>query len=117
MELQQGHIVWVRMQDQAGRNPKCRPAVVLTATDEIIPNESIVVVAATTRFTEPLPDHKIILPWKPGRHPMTGLYKPCVAVCDWLAEVSQSDIQSVGGKVSTHIMEAITFQVCRLLDE
>jgi hypothetical protein len=117
VELRQGSIVWAEVQDQAGRNPKCRPAVVLTATDKIVSGEDIFVVAATSRFFEPLPSHKIKLPWMRGGHPTTGLYMPCIVVCNWLLEISQSQVRSVGGIVPPSIMEAILLQVRRLLDE
>jgi mRNA-degrading endonuclease toxin of MazEF toxin-antitoxin module len=105
--LQQGSIVWVTVDDQAGRNPKCRPAVVVTPTSEIVPGEAIVVVAATSTFSKPLPANRIVLPWKPGRHPVTGLYKECVAVCDWLVEIDQAAVVSIGGVCPPGTLAAI----------
>lgn len=115
--LRQGQIVWVEIRDSAGRNPKCRPAVVLTKTSEIHDGEPIVVVAATGRIDQPLPKHHVALPWMHSRHPVTGLYKPCVAVCDWLAEIEPSQVISVGGNVPTHIMMEIVRQATRHIEE
>jgi mRNA-degrading endonuclease toxin of MazEF toxin-antitoxin module len=97
--VQQGDIVWVKVDDQAGRNPKCRPVIILTKTSDILPGSKISAIAATGTFDEPLPQNKIELPWNPSRHPVTGLYKRCVAVCDWLLSIDQNDIQDIGGRV------------------
>ena len=99
MALRQGSIIWVQVNDPAGRNPKCRPAVVITPTEEIKPGEVLVAVAATSTIPNPLPDRVVELPWHANRHPLTGLYKRCIAVCDWLIEFSQEDVQKVGGFV------------------
>jgi mRNA-degrading endonuclease toxin of MazEF toxin-antitoxin module len=99
VDVSQGDIVWVAVADRAGKNPKCRPAVVVTPDDEIEEDGNVVVVAATSSFTKPLPDNVVELPWHRGRHPVTGLYVPCVVICDWLTEVSVSDIVNVGGRV------------------
>jgi mRNA-degrading endonuclease toxin of MazEF toxin-antitoxin module len=53
VSLTQGSIVWVVVSDAAGRNPKCRPAVVVTPIDEITDDNSFVVVAATSTFSKP----------------------------------------------------------------
>jgi len=95
--LRQGSIVWIKVKDQAGRNPKCRPAVVITPTNEILPDGPLHVVAAVGTFSKPLPSNRVPLPWQRGGHPITGLYKECVAVCDWLLEIEQSDVDGIGG--------------------
>lgn len=111
MALQQGSIIWVVVSDHAGRNPKCRPAVVVTPTNEIVEGETFVVVAATSTISKPLPDNHIDLPWKADRHPVTGLFKRCVAVCDWLAEISHSDVEAVGGIVPPTVLNQILSQI------
>jgi mRNA-degrading endonuclease toxin of MazEF toxin-antitoxin module len=110
--LQQGHIIWATVYDQAGRNPKCRPAVVLTATSEIGVGP-VACAAVTSRFSLPLPEHKVELPWSPGRHPQTGLYLRCVAVCDWLLKIAIDDVISVGGTVPPAELQEILAQVSR----
>lgn len=111
MTLQQGSIVWVNVSDQAGRNPKCRPAVVVTPDSEIKPGETIVVVAATSTFSRPLPTNRVAIPWQRGRHPVTGLYKQCVAVCDWLLEVEQADVAEVAGVCPASVLAQILSQL------
>jgi mRNA-degrading endonuclease toxin of MazEF toxin-antitoxin module len=116
-KLRQGHIVWVEIHDQAKRNKKRRPAVVLTATGDLSPSRPLVVVAATTRFERPLREEQIELPWSRTRHPVTGLYRPCVVVCDWLVPIYQSQIINIGGVVPNHILEQIVVLATRHLSK
>lgn len=97
MNIQQGSIVWVAIADPAGKNPKCRPGVVVTPTHEIVADQTIVIVAATSTFKKPLPQNVVPIPWYRGGHPVTGLFRETVAVCDWLVEVFQSDVVRIGG--------------------
>jgi mRNA-degrading endonuclease toxin of MazEF toxin-antitoxin module len=113
VRLQQGSIVWVRVADAAGRNPKCRPAVVVTPTAEITPGETILVVAATGMFDLPLSPNQVELPWHRNRHPLTGLTKRCVAVCDWLVEIDPSYIDRVGGLVPSAVLADILARIPR----
>jgi len=109
--LCQGRIVWVAIEDQSGRNPKCRPAVIITPTAQIDHAGEVVVVAATSTFTKPLPETQIPLPWMNGGHPKTRLYKACVAVCTWVATVTVTDIQEFGGIVPKPVLDRILLQV------
>lgn len=113
MPLQQGSIIWVEVSDDAGRNPKCRPAVVVTPTDDLSEDDSFVVVAATSTFSRPLPDNQVELPWHRDKHPRTGLYKSCVAICDWLAEVRHDQVQDVAGIVPPRVLSRILEKIPR----
>jgi mRNA-degrading endonuclease toxin of MazEF toxin-antitoxin module len=105
--LQQGRIVWVRISDPNGQNSKERPAVIVTATDEIRPGEPFVAVAITGTLEHPLPPEYVELPWHPRRHPRTGLKKRCAAACHWLVVVRQEDILEYAGVVPDAKMLAI----------
>lgn len=107
VQLKQGSIVWVEVHDQAGRNPKCRPAVVVTPDTEINGVDPVFVVAATTTFSKPLPANTVALPWHASKHPVTGLKKECVAVCDWIVEIQPSHIQTVVGRCPVAILTEI----------
>lgn len=107
MALKQGSIVWVEVADTAGRNPKCRPAVVVTPTNEISEEDTFVVVAATSSISDALPENIVELPWHADRHPKTGLYKQRVAVCDWLIEISHVQVQSTAGTVPQNVLQQI----------
>ncbi|MDY3552718.1 type II toxin-antitoxin system PemK/MazF family toxin [Gemmata sp. JC717] len=79
--LQQGRIVWVELLDPQGRNPKRRPAVVLTPTAEIEPGGEIVVAALSTQLDQSPADVSVELPWHRDGHPRTKLNRRAVVVC------------------------------------
>jgi mRNA-degrading endonuclease toxin of MazEF toxin-antitoxin module len=88
-----GDIVLVSsLLDPQGRNPKDRPAVIVTPTAEIDPLLPLQVAAVTTFLPSPLPDDHVLLPWQRPRHPKTGLNKRCAAVCSWLARIDEDRI-------------------------
>lgn len=109
--LQQGRIVWVTVRDPNGENPKERPAVIITATDEIQPGQPIVAVAITGTLPNPLPPEYVPLPWHRNKHPRTGLKKKCAAQCHWLVAINQDDIKEYGGIVPESKMIEILAQI------
>lgn len=102
-----GEIVLVSaILDPQGRNPKDRPAVIVTPEDRIDEGQSIEIVAITTLIPDPLPDDHVLLPWHRPKHPRTGLNKRCAAVCSWLAWVDESRvIRSVGFVPGRQLLE------------
>ena len=72
-------------------------------------------VASTSRLTDPLPDDHILLPWHPRGHPRTGLNRRCAAVCTWLTQIVDSDIQDVAGIVPAPVMKEILAKVAAAL--
>lgn len=100
-DIRHGRIVWVELPDPRGRNPKVRPAVVLSATVDITPDGEIQVAAVTGATTLSPPGECVELPWLGTGHPVTKLNKPCVAVVTWLARVPVSAVHRVGGTVPT----------------
>lgn len=82
--LEQGRIVWAELLDPQGRNPKRRPAVVLTPTAEIRPDGEIVVAALSSQVDQSSPDVSVELPWHRDGHPRTKLNRRNVVVCTWL---------------------------------
>lgn len=109
--LQQGSIIWANVADPQGRNAKDRPAVILTPNEEIEAGEALFVVIATSVFDEPLTEMQVKLPWHRNRHPKTGLYKPCVVLCDWLTELPKTSILDVGGVVPGGVLRDILSKV------
>lgn len=98
-DVKRGRIVWVELLDPQGRNPKVRPAVVLTPTVDIDPTGEVQVVAITGETTASPAEECVALPWLASGHPKTGLNKPSVAVISWVARVPVSAIQSVRGNI------------------
>lgn len=106
--LQQGLIVWAVIVDPQGKNPKRRPAVIITSTEEIQRDEPFVVATITSRLVKPIPKDYVELPWHRNGHPKTGLRKRCAVVCSWLVEIRESDIQKAGGIVpATKMLEIV----------
>ena len=93
----QGQIVLVLLTDPDGKEPKHRPAVVLTSTEELQAADEIVVAAISTVFEPPLPNDWIEIPWSGDGRSRTGLTKPCVVKCHWLKRVRRSDILKTVG--------------------
>jgi hypothetical protein len=89
MPLEYGQIVLAHVSDG---HFKARPVVMLTPTNAILPSEPIEVACVSTHIERPMPPHHIPLPWHRGRHPRTGLDKPNVVKCDWLARIDQTEI-------------------------
>lgn len=93
-----GRIVWAEFPDPQGRNPKCRPAVIISSDDEIQTGADVWVVAITTRVDQ-APDVEVALPWHAQGHPRTGLNERCVAVCSWRVRIPVTSIQGYAGVV------------------
>jgi len=100
-DIRCGRIVWVELLDPQGRNPKVRPAVVVTPTHEIVPEGDVQVVAITGVTDAAPPEECFPLPWLATGHPKTGLSKPSVAVASWQAVVPTGKIQRSKGVVPT----------------
>jgi mRNA-degrading endonuclease toxin of MazEF toxin-antitoxin module len=96
-----GRIVWVELNDPQGKNPKCRPAVILTATDQIKPDSDVWVVGVSTQGASTSAEVSVELPWdRTGHpHPKTGLKERCVVVCTWVAKVPLASIKDYAGIV------------------
>jgi len=97
--LCRGRIVWVELLDPQDRNPKCRPAVIVTPDADIRDDGEVWVVAISTQLHEAPPEARVELPWDRRGHPRTGLKERVAAGCTWMGKVSVSSIQSCAGTV------------------
>jgi hypothetical protein len=102
--LQQGRIIWVEMDDEAGTNRKKRPAVIVTRTDEIVEDKPFTVAAVTSSFDEPLPNDAVKLAWARDGRCVTKLNRPTVVRSTWLADVMPNAEIEFGGVVPPTIM-------------
>jgi mRNA-degrading endonuclease toxin of MazEF toxin-antitoxin module len=98
-QLCRGRIVWVELLDPQGRNPKCRPAVVVTPDTDIRDDGEVWVVAISTQLDEAPAEAQIQLPWDRRGHPRTKLKERCAAVCTWMEKVRVASIQESAGIV------------------
>ena len=110
--LVQGSVVWVEVAVHSGTT-KRRPAVVITASDEIILDRPIELVPITTTFADPVPRTHVELPWSPFGHPATRLRRRSAAVCDVVKRVHPSDVEVVG-YVPTRYLLAILERIREL---
>src|SRR5262245_41000781 len=94
-----GRIVWVELLDPQGKNPKVRPAVILTPNEEIVAG-TITVAAISTQLDMAPADRQVLLPYHHQGHPRTGLREKCAAVADWLATVPLTAIRGFAGLVT-----------------
>jgi mRNA-degrading endonuclease toxin of MazEF toxin-antitoxin module len=109
-----GRIIWVEAPDPQGRNPKVRPAVILTATQDIQPGGEVHCVAISSQVAQAPAEDQVALPWHPQGHPRTKLRERCAAVCTWLLRVSLPTVERFGGQVPTKEMLAILHKVGEL---
>jgi hypothetical protein len=113
---QRGQIVLARVLDPQKRNEKLRPLVIVTASEKILPGQPFLTVAITGTFEFPLPEDCVELPWGPKGRCRTGLTKKAVAVCSWLEQITEDDIESNQGVVPPHEMLEILEKVKHLVD-
>ncbi|NQU22646.1 MAG: type II toxin-antitoxin system PemK/MazF family toxin [Candidatus Nealsonbacteria bacterium] len=110
-QLSQGQVVDVYTADPRGQNAKRRPMVILTGTDELVEAEEFVVAAISTRFDEPLPADCVRVPWSSDGRVKSGLRKPSVVKCRWLASVKREDIVATRG----HLPSATICEILRVV--
>src|ERR1051326_5101291 len=76
---------------------KLRPAGVVAPTAQILPGTPFDVVASSSRLADPLPDDHVLLSWHRSGHPRTGLNRRCAAVCSWLNQITDDDVEDSAG--------------------
>jgi len=107
----QGCIIRAKVCDPQGGNPKIRPLVVVTATEEVASTDFLVGVAVTSIFHTPLQDDEVSLPWHATGAAKTSLVKPCVAKCSWLCEIKNESVVEVKGSVPSAQMAKIIAKI------
>jgi mRNA-degrading endonuclease toxin of MazEF toxin-antitoxin module len=111
---QRGQIIWAEVPDPQGRNPKRRPLIILTATEDIQPDGVVQCVAISSQIDQAPVDAQVALPWHAQGHPRTGLKERSAAVCTWLVQVPLASIDSYGGTVPAAPMLQILQKVAEL---
>ncbi len=108
-----GRVIWAELLDPQGRNPKCRPAIIITPTDDITPDGKVRVVAISTRLDAAPPEVQVPLQYDPRGACRTGLREPCVAVCNWIVHSSLTTIRDYAGRVPGKTMYEIGEKIKR----
>ncbi len=115
MDYRQGQLCAALIHPERGE-PKQRPVVIVTRTEEISANQPVVVVAVSTTFSEPLSADQIELPFETRGRCSTGLARRSVAVCSWLTTLNVADLGEVRGYVPPPILLKILGRVRTHLD-
>jgi hypothetical protein len=102
--IKQGSIIRALVVDPRGQNPKLRPLVVTTASDEISKERPLVAVAITGALSNPIADDEIRLPFHPRGEASTGLRKPSVAKCSWLVKLQLDAVVEAKGFIPTKVL-------------
>lgn len=95
--------MWAVVRDRKGFR-KERPAIILTATDQIASDEPLEVMAITSTFPDPAPADHVELPWHSQGRVSTGLRRRSAAVISWLDLVHPADILRLHGDVPLPLM-------------
>jgi mRNA-degrading endonuclease toxin of MazEF toxin-antitoxin module len=104
---EQGRIVLAEIPDPQSRNPKIRPLVIVSDSEEIRSDQGLLCVGITSTFPRKLPDDCVLLAYHPRGHPRTGLKKRCAAMCSWLVEIDEEAVHRYIGMASPRELEQI----------
>ncbi len=110
-QLRQGSIVFAEVLDEHGYNPKTRRVVVVSPSDEILQNSTIVAVAITTKSDLVPTGFAVRLPYHPSGNCRTGLNQECVAACHWLVELELASIKTIAGHCPTIQLDEILLKI------
>jgi hypothetical protein len=108
-----GRIVWAIRPDPNGQNSKCRPWIILTATDEISEEDPFVAVAISSQGDIDNSELLVELPWGPGQKSGTKLSRWSAAVCNWFAAIHFSELteDDCGGIVPAKMVMEINKRI------
>lgn len=65
----------------------------------------------TTKFRLPLETGQFLMPWSPGGHKETGLWKKCIVRSDWVWSIDYSHIVKRLGFTPVNILEQLAVEV------
>ena len=94
---EQGRIILVEVSDPQERNIKLRPAVIISETTQIQRDGRITCVAITSSIPDKLPNDCVFLPFDPTGKARTGLRKRSMAMCSWIFEIKEDEIEKYLG--------------------
>jgi len=106
-----GRIVQVEVLDPQGRNPKVRPAVIITPDEAISPDGEVDVVAITIQLDQAPEDDQVKLRYDPPGVGRTQLRQECADVCTWRVRVRIADIRGFLGVVPGRQMLALNAKI------
>jgi len=81
--------------------------VIVSRTDDIESHGAIIRVAITSAIPDTLPDERVLLPYKPTGNARTGLKKRSAAMCSWLFEITEEEIDGCIGVIPQSRLQVI----------
>ena len=114
--FQFGQIVEAYVQDGHGRT-KERPALIISKDEENDRGEDLQVIAITTKIEAPCPPYHVVIVSRSAPNPATGLFKPCVAKCNWIREIKQSKVIRSLGFLDLDLLTEVVDQFNKLYDD
>jgi mRNA-degrading endonuclease toxin of MazEF toxin-antitoxin module len=103
----QGRIVIANVPDPQDGNPKDRPVIIITPTEEITESDPFAVMAITSALPRHLPREYVELPFHRDGQVRTGLKKRCAAKCDWVTTIRAAEIIAYIGHAPPDAMKLI----------
>lgn len=106
--LIQGRVVFpkIAIPDHQGQNPKAgRPFVVITTNEQIKSGGPIYAVGITSTFDEAQSDLYVSLPYGPTAR--TSLKIPSAALCTWVIDISQDQLEVGPGYLHPRLVDPI----------
>lgn len=111
-QYKQGDIVLARVRDPDGRRISwSHPVIILNKTKDISPEIPVSVMVITTKFRRPLETGQLLMPWSADGHKETGLWRECIAQCDWIWSIDYSTIVKRLGFTPPTILEQIAVEI------
>jgi mRNA-degrading endonuclease toxin of MazEF toxin-antitoxin module len=104
---EQGRIVLVEIPDPQSRNAKTRPAVIVSKMEEIRSEGLIACVAVTSAVPDKLPADCVLLPFSSSGKTRTGLKIRSAAMCSWLFQITEDEIEKYIGVVPPQKLQEI----------
>ncbi len=96
--LIQGRIVWLKVVDPQGRNPKIRPVIIIDYEPNKIPDDQPLHGICVTHEIGISPREDCVpVPWNVSGNVLTKLTKESEAVCTWQVSFTRSEIEKTGG--------------------
>jgi hypothetical protein len=90
--------------------------LVISKTEENVPNESVWVLGISRQCTDPPPAQAVLLPFcpDPKSRPMTGLRQRCAVFVDWYTSISPANIEN---RCIGHVSPSLFNRILKLFEE
>ena len=81
--------------------------IVATGRIDILRKQTFTAIVCSTEFREPVQDDEVLLPSNPDGSSETGFRHPTVAVCNWRANLSITEVKAVGDFIKGEVLREV----------